>query len=592
MSRGALGGSVPIPDIVVVPRTDPIYSAHGYLTKVPVGAIRPFIEAFTRPNDLVVDGFAGSGMTAVAAVMAGRRAEVSDISVLGRHVGRGFLSTVDAAALERLAGALAAGVRDEVGHLYQTVRAEDGGQIEWTRTIWSFVFRCPQCAEDLNVYEEVRGTGRSSPTHCPSCEAPFVKRAWTCVDDVPVAVVLRGVGGRLVEQPVSTCDLDLIREAGTDERQAAVPSLDIGPDREMYRRSALARWGLTSTRSFFTDRNALVLYSLWRRILDVGDSALRQKLLFAFTAVLPRASRRYQWGPKRPLNAQNQTYYVSAVHFEWNVLELFERKVRAALRAQAWRDRERPGAGGGARYRTASADRLDHLDADSVDYVFTDPPFGSNIFYSDMNLFQEAWLGAVTDPATEAVIHTGGRRRDGSAERYEGLLAGAFSEAFRVLRPGGHMSVVFGNSRGAVWSMVLRAICAAGFDPAPVHLALLDKGQRSVKGLASGREGVVTIDLVLTVRKQGSGAPARAREPTPPVTRLDLIRRAVAGLPADRANHPSYIYVATIREAIALQRPVDDLHLSQVLVELAARGHALDPATGLFGRAVDAGSLR
>ena len=33
-----------LPDTITVPRTDPIYNCHTYLTKVPIGAIRPFIE--------------------------------------------------------------------------------------------------------------------------------------------------------------------------------------------------------------------------------------------------------------------------------------------------------------------------------------------------------------------------------------------------------------------------------------------------------------------------------------------------------------------------------------------------------------------
>ena len=35
-----------------------------------------------------------------------------------------------------------------------------------------------------------------------------------------------------------------------------------------------------------------------------------------------------------------------------------------------------------ASYQLASAAKLTHLDDSSVDYVFTDPPFGSNIFYA------------------------------------------------------------------------------------------------------------------------------------------------------------------------------------------------------------------
>ena len=61
-------------------------------------------------------------------------------------------------------------------------------------------------------------------------------------------------------------------------------------------------------------------------------------------------------------------------------------------------------------YRLRSAEHLSHIPTESIHYVFTDPPFGSNIFYSDMNLFQEAWLGRVTDYTSEAVVHTTGKR--------------------------------------------------------------------------------------------------------------------------------------------------------------------------------------
>ena len=43
--------------------------------------------------------------------------------------------------------------------------------------------------------------------------------------------------------------------------------------------------------------------------------------------------------------------------------------------------------------------------------VVTDPPLGSNIFYCDMSLFREAWLGRMTDNAREAVVRTTGKRK-------------------------------------------------------------------------------------------------------------------------------------------------------------------------------------
>lgn len=52
-------------------KTDPLYKAHDYHTKVPHLAIVPSILHYTRTGDLVLGGFAGSGMTAVAAQWRG-----------------------------------------------------------------------------------------------------------------------------------------------------------------------------------------------------------------------------------------------------------------------------------------------------------------------------------------------------------------------------------------------------------------------------------------------------------------------------------------------------------------------------------------
>ncbi len=48
---------------------DPMYMYHPYPTKVPHKAIMKFILHFTQPGDIIYDGFAGTGMTGVAARM-------------------------------------------------------------------------------------------------------------------------------------------------------------------------------------------------------------------------------------------------------------------------------------------------------------------------------------------------------------------------------------------------------------------------------------------------------------------------------------------------------------------------------------------
>ncbi|HMN15294.1 MAG TPA: DNA methyltransferase, partial [Bellilinea sp.] len=60
-------------------KSDPIYNAHSYHTKVPHKAIMRYILHYTQPGDVVFDGFAGTGMTGVAAQLCGNRQVVESL---------------------------------------------------------------------------------------------------------------------------------------------------------------------------------------------------------------------------------------------------------------------------------------------------------------------------------------------------------------------------------------------------------------------------------------------------------------------------------------------------------------------------------
>lgn len=569
-----------LPDTITAPRTDPIYNCHAYLTKVPIGAIKPFIETFSNEGETVADIFAGSGMTGLAALSSGRNAKLSDISALGQHIAKGYLQNMPDADLLKAGTSVVDQARAAIGDLYQTNRESDGQRQEMVRAVWSFTYVCPSCNGELVYYDHLDEKGKA-PSECPSCSEPFVKRLWGRAEDVPVRIVVNGENKKQAEQDVSDADIKRINKAAKDKRQQDVPSKTIDKSREMYSRSGLGKAGMTETSMFFSPRNAIALLELWNAINEIKNRKIKQKLRFAFTAILPRASRRYQWSPKRPLNAQNQTYYIAPVYYEWNVFELFMRKINASMKANAFlfgelTEEETPDVS----YDLSSADNLKHLDDASIDYIFTDPPFGSNIFYSDMNLFHEAWLGKTTNHKSEAVVHTTGKKKSGAQDRYETLLRDAFKEAYRALKPGKYMSVVFGNSSGKIWGLVQRAMRDAGFKATPAHVSILDKGQRSVKGLNSGSEGVVTVDLVITVQKPVSGESADDGHILTNGDTAKLIKAAVKELSSNEAQNPSHVYARILRKAIQQHIILDDLHLGDVLIALRNAGYAIDRKTG------------
>ena len=148
-------------------KTHPVYRAHGYHTKVPHLAIVPSILHYTEPGDLVLDGFAGTGMTGVAAQWCGtapesyrkelealwakegfgkpswglRRTIQNDLSPLAGFIAANYGLPFDLDAFAEAGRALLDEVEAELGWMYETLHTdgETRGRIDYT--VWSEVFQ-------------------------------------------------------------------------------------------------------------------------------------------------------------------------------------------------------------------------------------------------------------------------------------------------------------------------------------------------------------------------------------------------------------------------------------------------------------------
>jgi hypothetical protein len=134
------------------------------------------------------------------------------------------------------------------------------------------------------------------------------------------------------------------------------------------------------------------------------------------------------------------------------------------------------------------------LGRNSVDYIFTDPPFGGNIMYSDLNFLWENWLHVHENNVLEAVISNAQRKM---LIDYQELMTQCFISYFEQLKPGRWMTVEFHNSKNSVWNSIQEALQRAGFVAADVRT--LDKKQVTMQQMTSG--GAVKQDLVISAYK-------------------------------------------------------------------------------------------
>ena len=523
------------------------YRAHTYHTKVPPQGIEAFIAHYTQPGQLVLDPFCGSGMTGIAAIRQGRRAVLSDLSPAATFFAFNHTRPVDVDAFLAAGKNIMQKVEREYGWLYATSDCLIDGEVPFNKMLWSLTLGCPACDAEYALWHAALDANRKvlAEYPCPHCGAMITKKHSKPAGMEPVRV---DHGSRhMVEAAPNEHDLQLIKKINNLPwpQDLWYPTNPIPAEGDEIPR--LHGNGVDSVDKLFTRRALLCVAALWREA-NRADPALRPSLLFAVTGIMQRASRLNKFIPSRNMSPGPilGTMYIPGFYPEINVLSLFRRKLTAIARSHADLRAGAP-AGGDVCVSTQSATDLSNIPDESIDYIFTDPPFGSNIQYSELNLLWESWLGTPTDTTCEAVISKTQRK---ATDDYGALMAQAFAEMRRVLRQGAWLTLVFHNSSGKVWSAIQDALAAARLPAGSIHT--FDKAHDTFKMVTA--PGAVGYDVVVNCRKSDSPAALERGDPADITAAREFVCEFIAAHPEE--NSPRRLHARAIAHYMTRRRPI------------------------------------
>lgn len=345
------------------------FGVHGYFTKQSWNVVAEYIKNFSKPGDLVLDPFGGSGVTAVEALMNNRKAISIDLNPMAVFLVQSLIATVNL---------------DNLSEVFQKIKDE-------------YLNKEPKT--DLEIKKAIKKyphpTGFKLPT---------------------------GSDVETVEQ-------------------------------------------------LFSDRQLAQLSLLKSIILKEQDINIRQTFLLMFSGLLTKVNMTYHSSSVRGDGGGDAAafryyrYRIAPKPVEIDTMRFFElrfKKIKEAKREMQYFINENTISNINVVKGTAT--NLNWIPKESVDYIYTDPPYGKKIPYLDLSVMWNSWLDLeVTEEDYENEAIEGGEK-DKTKDNYNSLIAQSIKEMYRVLKFDRWLSFVFAHKDPEFWHLIIDTAEACGFE--------------------------------------------------------------------------------------------------------------------------------
>lgn len=524
-----------------------MYVWHKYWSRKTWNVVGEHIQNYTKPGQIVFDPFAGSGVVAVEAARNKRRAIVCDLNPVASHITELTLRPVNTLKLLEAFERVRDRVKKRVEELY-TVHCLKCGE--------PVIADC--CVREGDELVEVRYKG------CPHCEHRCETGCKPKKKDLESLAELEAK--RIKEWHPKN---QLYYEDGTPfMKKEHYDSLD----------------------QLFTKRNLRAAAMIYEAIEQENSPQLKKFLLGAFSSMIHLCTR--MCPALSPGEGNHQTafsstwtqhsYWSAPRYLESNVWEKFESAIighQGIIKAKnesnellgdvKVTDDWRKVLSGEADIAVVTDDCVElmkKMPEESVDYIFTDPPYDASIQYGELSYLWNAWLKADFRYTENIVAHEVIRneRQKKPFEVYHSLLNNSFQGFYKTLKSERCLTLTFHNPTFMVRNATVRAGVFSGFNYEHIHHQPL--GQVSAKAMTQpfgSAQGDFYLRFVKTVR---------------PARRMEQIDE----------NRFRRIVIETCRDVIARRAEPTPytILINQVDPELARRGLFGELKTGLDVRKV------
>lgn len=343
------------------------FGVHGYFTKQVWNVVAEYIKNFSKPGDLILDSFGGSGITAVEALMNDRKAIHLDLNPMSVFMVQSLIAPINT---------------EELIEAFEKIKKAYKGN-------------------EPNLDSEIENALQKYPS---------------------------------------------------PERLSLPKGSDVSSVDELFTKKQLAQ-----------------LSFLKSLIKKEKNNNIQKSLLLAFSSSLNKFNRTFHYtkseggGDSSPFRYYR--YRIAPDPGQLNLIDIFETKFKKVLNAKKEiLSKINKHTIGNAQIIKGTATDLSFIPKESVDYIYTDPPYGKKIPYLDLSVMWNAWLDLeVTEKDYEQEAIEGGEH-DKSKDEYNKLISESIKEMYRVLKFDRWMSFVFAHKDPEFWHLIIETAEACGFE--------------------------------------------------------------------------------------------------------------------------------
>ena len=499
------------------------YEMHKYWGKKPSNDLRELLEKYSNEGETVFDPFSGYGVFCCEALILNRNVIANDLNPIAKFINEQLLNkNIDLGLLKKQ---------------WTSIKNEFiSFNSKWFE--WSYN---NQTVELLSILRDI--------------------------NDIPIKAKFKSKN----MPKALEIDLDKKQVDNFLDFETSFNIEDWYPNNKLILNSRISAKKSMTVPSLFTKRTLSCHARLLNLIEKYSSGNERNLFKIAFTSNLANCSKLVP-----PINTRGEMsqgawmtgFYTGETYIENNVLRYFENRLDKAIKGKI-DYLNQFGDNGQINFNQIEYKnwyKILHNDAkkieiesETIDYVFTDPPYGDAVPYFEQSIIWNSWLKFEPDYSNEIVI-TDSKERSKGIKEFEDEINIAFSEIYRVLKKGKYFSLTYHSLSGLEWRAITNACIKNGFELFDFEWLV----QKSFTPRQINRLKSVKGDVLVTLIK--SELPQKAKNLTDTEIKSIFVSKIIEWLKIKQLD-TNEIFLSIMKMVFSEKIIIGNVDLLKILIE-------------------------